>query len=345
MKFHLIAILYCCMLATCSLPVHAQSAAEASDDQSFSVMTWNLEWFFDDEAGDNFSKLAKEKASPSRSQWDWKRDAVANSIATAKPSILAVQEVENRRVLWYLTRALKQEHKLEYHELGLEGRDFFTEQDVGMLFRPPVDSLSLFQGSYPKRLRSTNKYYDVTKHLMGVFEFQAGDTIERVIVMNVHLRSRAKAEPLRKRQARLVHHWIADAIRTGDNVIVLGDFNTEETGSTLRPESDLGILCGKETADTSDDLVDLNLRLPADGRQTHLLEGRQFDRILCSQSLIEDDPSRLDLVFDKIEVKRELCVQGQPDTPEEHWESYWKLSDDERDLSDHYPVMATFRIR
>ncbi len=43
----------------------------ASSDQDknaepLTVMTWNLEWFFDDNAGDNFSELAKEKASPSR---------------------------------------------------------------------------------------------------------------------------------------------------------------------------------------------------------------------------------------------------------------------------------------
>lgn len=308
-------------------------------------MTWNLEWFYDDESGDNYSKLAKEKTSASREQWNWKRDAVANSIAKSQPSILAVQEVENRRVLWYLTRALTREHKLEYHELGVESRDHFTEQDVGMLFRPPVESLSLTQGSYPKRLRSTNQYFDVTKHLIGVFEYWDGDNVEKVTVLNLHFRSKLEAEPLRLRQARLVRHWLKDAIASGENVIVLGDFNTEERGEKTRPGSDLGIIAGLETSDTSDDLVDLNLRLPSGQRQTHLLPGRQFDRIFCSQSLLRDDPGKPDLVFEKIEVKRELAVQGSPDTESEHWDNYWKLDDDERDLSDHYPVMATFRMR
>ncbi len=163
--------------------------------------------------------------------------------------------------------------------------------------------------------------------------------------MNIHLRSGAEGEPLRLRQARLVHHWIADAIKKGENVILLGDFNTEEKGFETRKESDLGIASGLETLSTDDDLVDLNLRLAAGKRQTHLLEGRQFDRIFCSRSLLEDDPSHPDLVFTKIEVRRDLAVRGKQDTPEQHWETYWKLPSEERDLSDHYPVMATFEVR
>ena len=313
--------------------------------ESLTVMTWNLEWFFDDEQADNHSVLAKEKTAPSRAAWDWRRDAIAKSISEVRPSILAVQEVESRRVLWYLSRSLKRNHQLQYQELGVEGRDHFTEQDVGLLIRSPVDVVSVFQGAYPNRIRSNGQFYDVSKHLLAVLEYQHGVNYERVIVMNVHLRSRPEGEAIRLRQGRLVHHWIAEAIKNGENVILLGDFNTEETGETTRQRSDLGIASGLETPDSEDDLVDLNLRLASDGRQTHMLDGRQFDRIFCSPSLLKDDPSRLDLVFTKIEVRPDLAIRGQPDTPEQHWETYWKLPADERDLSDHYPVMATFVLR
>ena len=106
----------------------------------------------------------------------------------------------------------------------------------------------------------------------------------------------------------MLHHWLAERIRAGANVILLGDFNTEETGQTTRAESDLGIVSGLETPSVEDDLVDLNLKLAADDRQTHLLDGRQFDRILCSPSLLEDDPLRPDLVFTKIEIARDLAL-------------------------------------
>jgi endonuclease/exonuclease/phosphatase family metal-dependent hydrolase len=234
---------------------------------------------------------------------------------------------------------------LEYDELGIESRDHFTEQDVGMLFRPPVECLSLIQGQLTKRMKSTNQFSDVTKHILGVYEFTSGDVTEEVIVMNVHLRSRPEGESIRRKQARLLQTWIAPYVREGKNVIVLGDFNTEVKGDVMRKESDIGIAAGLETDDPSDDLVDLHLRIPSAERGTHLLEGRQFDRILCSRSLIEDDPSRKDLVFEKAEVLRKLTIQGQKDTEEEHWESYWKLPADQRDLSDHCPVMATFRMR
>ena len=33
------------------------------------VATWNLEWFFDDHQGDNFSDLSKKLSAPSRADW------------------------------------------------------------------------------------------------------------------------------------------------------------------------------------------------------------------------------------------------------------------------------------
>ena len=314
------------------------------DSDPLTIMTWNLEWFFDDDPGDNHSELAKEKSSPSRSDWDWKRDAVAACVAQVRPSILALQEVESRRVLWYLTRAISRNHQLEYHEIGIESRDHFTEQDVGFLFRAPVDAGTVTLGMYPKSLRSTNQYFDVSKHVQAVFEYQHGETVETVTVLNVHLRAGPEAADKRIRQSRLLHHWIASAIRQGQNIIVLGDFNTEFKGQQSLKQNEIGIASGLETPETDDDLVDLHLMLPTSERSTHLLGG-QYDRILCSPSLTKDDPNRPNLVFSKIEVLRELAIRGKQDTPQQHWENYWNIPEDQRDLSDHYPVMATFEIR
>ena len=308
-------------------------------------MTWNLEWFYDDVPGDNYSKLAVEKTAPGRPAWAWRRDAVAKSIHQAQPTILALQEVESRRILWYLTRALDRDHSLSYQELGHESSDHFTEQDVGMLFRAPADVLSTTQLMQTRSMSASKRYYDVSKHLMAVFQFPVGKDFERIIVMNIHLRSRPEGAELRVRQARLVHHWLKDAIARGENVIVLGDTNTEERGDTIRIGSDLAVLCGRETETTADDLYDLHLKLPRGERQTHLLPDRQFDRILVSQSLLDDDPSRSDLVFEKIEVIPDLAIQGKADVPEEHWDQFWKMPADQRDLSDHFPVQATFKVQ
>jgi endonuclease/exonuclease/phosphatase family metal-dependent hydrolase len=330
--------------ALCWVAVELPTAA-AAEPEPLTVMTWNLEWFYDDDSGDNYSKLAQQKAAPGRRQWDWRRDAVAQRIAIARPTVVAFQEVENRRVLWYLSRAIDREHSMSYRELSLQSRDHFTEQDVGVLFRGPADALLTSQFSLLDRMRADNRFSDVTKHLLAVFEFPVGDRLERVAVLNVHLRSGVQGEPIRRRQARLIHHWISEAISRGDNLIVLGDFNTEQRNDVTRDESDLGILSGRETQPTSDDLIDLNLRLPPGDRQTHLLPGRQFDRIFCTPSLVTDDPQRPDLVFRSIEVRSDLAIQGKPDDSQRHWEHYWEIPDGQRDLSDHYPVIATFEVR
>ena len=319
--------------------------ARAVAEDGFSVMTWNLEWFFDESQRENYSELAREKAAPGRAAWDWRRDAVAASIAEAKPTIVALQEVESRRVLWYLSRALEGNHNLQYQELAIEGTDHFTEQDVGLLYRSPADVLRITRFSRMERQQRLEKYNHVSKHLMAVFEVPVGDGFEQVIVMNVHLRARAKAEPIRRGQARLVHHWISDAVAGGEHVIVLGDINTEQDGASIQPGSDMAALAGLDTEDPQDDLVDLHARLSPENRRTHLLPGRQFDRILVSPSLIEDDPSRADLALASVDVRRELAVRGDLDQPSEHWDHYWEMPAEQRDLSDHLPIIATFEVR
>jgi endonuclease/exonuclease/phosphatase family metal-dependent hydrolase len=335
------------MLATLPVCLAALPPASANepDRQTLSVMTWNLEWFYDDEDRDNYSRLSREKSTPSRALWNWRRDAVARRIAKLRPTIVAFQEVENRRVLWYLTRAIDRNHSLDYEELAFESRDHFTGQDVGMLYRDPAEVLMTSQFHLSNRDRDGQSLSDVAKHLMATFEFPVGDSYRRIHVLNVHLRSRAEGEAIRKRQARSLHRWIAPLVRGGEHLILLGDFNSEESGDVPPPDSDLGILCGQETDSPDDDLVDLHLRLPRDQRQTHLLAGKQFDRILCTSSLVDDDPERADLVFRSIAVRSDLAIQGEPDPPQRHWEQYWQIPESERDLSDHFPVIATFEVR
>ena len=78
----------------------AAACAQAREHpRRLTVMTWNVEWFFDNESGDNYSDLAKEKTAPSRRQWDWKRDAVAQSIADSRPEQTSVYGVRVHGVL------------------------------------------------------------------------------------------------------------------------------------------------------------------------------------------------------------------------------------------------------
>ena len=323
----------------------------------FSVMSWNLEWFFDNESGDNYSKLAKEQTAASRARWEWKRDAVAASIAKAQPSVVAFQEIENRRVLWYLARAIARDNDLEYQEICSEGDDVFTEQDVGFVYRLVaktaaksgaicmVQPILVSTFGRTAAMQNDDSLAEVSKHLAVEYELSSDDQTERVTIVTIHLRAKEEAVGIRTKQARTVHAWVADKIRAGENVIVLGDFNTEEEQIPAIQGSDMYAACGFETPDKRDDLVDLHSQLPKDQRQTHLLAGKSFDRILVSPSLLEDSPDRVDLSLAKIQRLQELSANGSVDVPDDHWNKYWELDDANRDISDHWPIMATFQFK
>jgi hypothetical protein len=75
--------------------------------QELKIATWNLEWFFDDFKANNRSDVAKEQSAPSRDEWEWRVGNFAAAIAKFEPTILAVQEIEDRGVMQNLTKVLK----------------------------------------------------------------------------------------------------------------------------------------------------------------------------------------------------------------------------------------------
>ena len=148
---------------------------------------------------------------------------------------------------------------------------------------------------------------------------------------------------VRMRQARLLRRWFGEQIRRGENVMILGDINSEEKFADTARDREVGILRGLTTPDTNDDLVDLHQFVPQSKRYTHLIF-RQFDRILVTNSLMRDEPGRRDLVFKSVQVRHDLAVQGKKQD-EDHWNIYYEIPQRERDLSDHYPVVAEFELK
>ncbi len=313
-----------------------------ADDKppTVSVATWNVEWFYDDDITDNDTDIGREMSSPSRSEWDWKKREVAAVIADIKPTILCLQEVENRDVIYRLRQQLEQEHGLRYRYAFIPGYDFGTGQDVAIMYRNGLVEYSRREQS--QEMFDSQQYYNLSKHLIARFEWGEGDERESLVIFNSHLRARPEKADLRQRQCRLIHRWMQDAIRRGDNVIVTGDFNTEEDFGHESPQGAVSIVRGLVTAATDDDLLDAHERLPEDQRLTHI-SGRQYDRVFYSAGLGADDPGRRDLVLQDVQVRRDLVVRGGVDT--NHWDDLYKIPHDERDLSDHYPLVVEFAFR
>ncbi|MEM6978792.1 MAG: endonuclease/exonuclease/phosphatase family protein [Planctomycetota bacterium] len=320
-------------------------------ESAFSLMTWNLEWFWDDETRDNFSDLSIEQSAPSRNDWNWKRDSVAAAIAHVRPTVVATQEVEGQRTLWYLTRALERNHSLRYDEFLIKGDDHFTEQDVGLLVTEPASVMATMRGHMTESMRASDQFGSVSKHLITRMTIPVGDQEETIFVVNVHLRARPEREDLRVKQIKSLNAWIDQLVVPEINgipvhLVVMGDFNTEHPVGNVGADTELGLAISRGTSEPDDDLVDLHQFIDEANRRTHLLDGRQYDRILVSKSLIEDDPDTADLVLSSVRVADELAVRGSRDTELEHWDNgYWNHDVNERDVSDHYPVLAHFQIQ
>lgn len=322
----------------CGLVLTRPAAADPLPEE-ISVATWNIEWFYDHYTGDNYSELAKKLSAPSRAEWDWRRSAVAEAIAKMRPTILCLQEVENQRVLYYLTKELKEKHGLTYRIAYVQGGDHYTEQDVAILYQSGL--VAFEQRVQSSEMFSSGDYHNVQKHILARFSWGSGANEQKLLIVNVHLRARPEQAEIRQRQTRLMRTWIEDALRRGENVIALGDFNTEVRVDDTQPTDEMGIIRGLG-GEASRQLDDLHAKLPREQRDTHMIQ-RAFDRILVSPALLKDTPGEQDLVFKSIENLKAVAIIGEQD--DDHWNRYYEIEQGERDLSDHWPLKATFDVQ
>jgi endonuclease/exonuclease/phosphatase family metal-dependent hydrolase len=323
------------------LGIFSSGALADAPPERLIVATWNLEWFYDEHTGDNFQDLPKQQSAPSREDWDWKLAGVARAIGEIKPTILALQEIENRRVLFYLTRKLKADYGLDYQVAFIEGDDFFTEQDVAVLCQSGLVGFAFKRQT--KEMFESQKYYNVSKHLFCLLEWNVGEHKIELLLVNLHFRAAPNAADIRARQARLVRHWISDTVNSGRNVIVLGDINTDETFETTTSNGELGILRGLDTPSKADDLVDLFQLYKGTWKETHLVH-KQFDHILVSPTLVHAQPRGPAYEASSLQIRQDLVVRGAGQD-KDHMDQFWKIPPRERDVSDHYPVVAEFRLK
>lgn len=71
--------------------------------------------------------------------------------------------------------------------------------------------------------------------------------------------------------------------------------------------------------------------------------GTEFDHILISPELLHDSDNQSDLSFRSIERRKDLVLRGKQD--KDHYNIFYEIEENERDISDHYPVIATFEIK
>ncbi|HZL90110.1 MAG TPA: endonuclease, partial [Pirellulaceae bacterium] len=104
----------------------------------------------------------------------------------------------------------------------------------------------------------------------------------------------------------------------------------------------IGIFRGLDTPATADDFYDTLVALANPKSPTHLT-GRQFDRILLSPPLTAKDGRSRGISFRTIGLRRDLVIRGKGQD-KDHFDVYWQIPQAERDISDHYPLVAEFEF-
>ncbi len=319
------------------------SALQADEAlESITIASWNLEWFFDANKNDNESDIAKEQSSPDMSEWDWKRGAVAEAISKFRPTILCLQEIENRKVMIDLCDDLKKKYQLSYRVAFIEGFDRATEQDVAVIYQSGCVEFS--RKEQTKEQFDSQQYYNLSKHLFARFEWQANGKTESLTILNVHFRAKAEESALRIRQAKLARLWLDKELQAGQNVIFVGDTNIEELyASSPAPGGELAELLGKNTTSQKDDMVETMVSFQKLADELISIWTSNLTGCLSANRWLRM-PDRKGLVPESATVLSQVNIRGKgPDA--DHWDTRFTKGREERDISDHHPIMATFKFR
>ena len=337
------------ILSTLMLAIQAQPPGKvqhplAERKGDLSVATWNLEWFYDWDIKDNQSETAKINSAPSKKDWEWRLRHTADAIARMNPTVLCLQEIENKKVLDELAQTIKERHGLEYEVCFVQGRDSFTEQDVGILVKRGLRPQ--FRRAPEPRNWNGREVKPLTKQLMVEIPWGEGPAQRKLTFINVHLMAGDDIgkEMDRCDQARFIKHWIRDEHKAGHFVILMGDMNTAEVRGSVPRERAIDVLTGKDTpGDPDDDLDDIIQIMPVMDRITFGSRGSTLDHILISPRL-KHGPG---ISFESISNRRDVVIRGQGPDYRLHLRDkrFWKIDEDERDLSDHYPLLAKFKMK
>lgn len=272
-----------------------------------SLATWNVKNLFDAEDDPH-----KQDDVPSSASVKAKISRVGTALRRLNADLVALQEVENRKIL---ERLLNEELSGQNYELRIiEGNDI-RGIDVALLVRKTivVEEYKTHVFDSFKGVAGDTKTYSFSRDCPEVtLRLGAG---RRLVLLINHLRSGqdAEAEARRKAQARRVRE-IADARLKADpavNLAVVGDLNDGPDSAAV-----------KLITDGTPALHDLLGDLPRHERYTTRFKDNQglylqLDYIIAAPGL------RKDLKAGSLKVERDS---------------------DFHNASDHFPVRATFVV-
>lgn len=267
--------------AQCAPRIREPRAVPVAMADEVTVATQNLKHFFDDvDDGDGMPVSAAE--------FERRLDKLSSQVGQVlrRPDVLAVQEVENEKVLAALAAALAKKNPGQpYRPLAPEGFDY-SGIDVGFLVRSDWEVLGMEQLFRRHRLKRA-ALFDRPPLLLTLRTTQ-GMTLD---IVNVHLKSlygsgknASEARRIaykRKRQTVVLEGWLRERLqqRPHSRLLLLGDFNA--TPDVLGGVDVLGMLQGAG-------MINLLDRLPPAERYSFVYKcrGEALDHILVSPALL-----------------------------------------------------------
>ncbi|MDY7079363.1 MAG: lamin tail domain-containing protein [Chloroflexota bacterium] len=286
------------------------------DPDEFSVATFNVENFFDDQE----PHLPSDPAMPSQGEYERKRDQIVETIVSlGVPTVVGLQEVENVDVL---EDVAAQPALAEYgYQAALIEGPSSRDIDVGFLVRSDRATLEgVGQYQAPEGLFSRPPLM-IT---MTVHTASAGDVTIHAIVNHFISKSGGEAltEPRRVKEAEW-NAYLVDQILIADPdayVVVLGDLNDYYDSAPLRALTEGSIPGGR--------LVNVADMLLPEERYSYIFQGvsQLLDHILATPAL-----ATRQVRVDVLHINADYPPSDPADLSPRH-------------CSDHDPIVATFRV-
>lgn len=327
--------------------VVATGCRPASAQQSFRVMSYNVENLFDTEdnpqTNDN-DFLPSGNRRWTKGRYYRKLRQIAKVISAAgeweMPALVGLCEVENDSVLQHLLRRtpLKQSF---YHYCMTHGSDS-RGINVALLYQP--DRFG-YAGHKEYPVVFTQKKHKTTRNLLHVWgRITETDTLDIVVC---HLPSRyggeKESEGSRLDAIRTLRR-VCDsllAVRETPRLLIMGDFNDTPENASLREVLRAGSIPRRPQADRL-----YNLFGEAKDAGSHKFQGEwsQLDHIIVSGNMVEGDASiRLVAGSNRVFAPPFLLVEDKTWTDERTFRTFYGFRY-EGGFSDHLPLIADFLL-
>ncbi len=267
----LLALLFALLLAASGCtPDAARPPADG-----LRIATLNTEFMFDGRDTEGQASFAwKDDPQAARAH----QAHIGEVLRGLDADLVMLQEVENEHVL----RRLAAEHLrgMGYEVYFVQGRDYFTGQDVGLLARVPVDTVGRTDERAP--VGDTADDYGVSKNMYARLTLGG----RPVTLIGVHFLARP-TDPGRKdsreAQAEVIRRLVARETAAGRAVVVLGDFNdydgrTPDVAGNA-PITDVLARIKRAGPGPEDDLMNVMVEVPRSERYTAHWDRNDNERV------------------------------------------------------------------